>query len=268
MKKIILTATAVALIAFASYAADVPQTPPAEGTAAPKFSLQSQEAATVSLDQFKGKWVVLYFYPKDFTSGCTLEAHNFQRDLAKYEQKNAVIVGVSLDTVDSHKSFCTKEGLNFKLLADTDHAVTTRIRLADGCTTAPRTSRNTFLIDPNGRHPQGLSEGETGHAQRRRAGRPGHPASEEITYETSRPDKVAAGGFSCPRSMVTRRVRRSNSAAAPRSGQRIAPGLPRSSRQQWSIPRRRRKPRNSENVGRTLQSDDRARSDLKVRTTL
>ena len=74
------------------------------------FSLQSQDASAVSLDQLKGKWVVLYFYPKDFTSGCTLEAHNFQRDLARYEKKNAVILGVSLDAVDSHKSFCTKEG--------------------------------------------------------------------------------------------------------------------------------------------------------------
>jgi len=77
----------------------------------------------VSLDQFKGKWVVLYFYPKDFTSGCTVEAHNFQRDLDKYTQRNAVILGVSVDTVDSHKSFCTKESLNFKLLADPGHTV-------------------------------------------------------------------------------------------------------------------------------------------------
>jgi len=66
---------------------------------------------------------VLYFYPKDFTSGCTLEAHNFQRDLAKYKAMHAVILGVSVDTAESHKSFCTKEGLNFKLLADTDAKV-------------------------------------------------------------------------------------------------------------------------------------------------
>jgi peroxiredoxin Q/BCP len=77
----------------------------------------------VSLGQFKGKWVVLYFYPKDFSSGCTVEAHNFQRDIDKYTGKNAVIVGVSVDNADSHKSFCAKEGLNFKLLADSSHAV-------------------------------------------------------------------------------------------------------------------------------------------------
>jgi peroxiredoxin Q/BCP len=62
--------------------------------------------------------VVLYFYPKDFTGGCTLEAHNFQRDLEKFKAANAVVLGVSLDTADSHKSFCTKESLTFKLLAD------------------------------------------------------------------------------------------------------------------------------------------------------
>src|SRR6202522_3572278 len=95
--------------------------PPVAGTQAPDFSLPSQEGTQVSLDQFKGKWVVLYFYPKDFTSGCTIEAHNFQRDIDKYTEKNAVILGVSVDNVDSHKSFCTKEGLNFKLLADSNH---------------------------------------------------------------------------------------------------------------------------------------------------
>jgi len=70
--------------------------------------------------------VVLYFYPKDFTTGCTIEAHNFQRDLAQYEQKNAVIIGVSVQDEDSHQKFCTKEGLSFKLLADTKQEVSTR----------------------------------------------------------------------------------------------------------------------------------------------
>ena len=92
---------------------------PAAGTAAPTFKLVTNEGKEASLSDFAGKWVVLYFYPKDFTSGCTLQARNFQRDLAKYEKANAVILGVSLDTAESHKSFCAKEGLNFKLLADT-----------------------------------------------------------------------------------------------------------------------------------------------------
>src|SRR5215470_8440843 len=77
--------------------------PPQAGSKAPEFTLNSQEGTPVSLNQFHGKWVVLYFYPKDFTSGCTVEAHNFQRDLAKYEAANAVILGVSVDNAESHK---------------------------------------------------------------------------------------------------------------------------------------------------------------------
>src|SRR6202050_5899993 len=96
---------------------------PAEGSKAPDFTLNSQEGTAVSLHDYKGKWVVLYFYPKDMTTGCTIEAHNFQRDLSQYEQKDTVILGVSVDPVDSHKQFCTKEGLNFKLLADPDKKV-------------------------------------------------------------------------------------------------------------------------------------------------
>src|SRR5579859_721060 len=87
---------------------------PAVGTQAPDFTLNSQEGKPVSLHDFKGKWVVLYFYPKDMTTGCTIEAHNFQRDLAKYNALNAVILGVSLDTVESHKTFCSKDSLTFK----------------------------------------------------------------------------------------------------------------------------------------------------------
>src|SRR5579862_177268 len=96
---------------------------PAVGALAPDFTLQSQEGKTVSLHDFRGQWVVLYFYPKDFTSGCTIEAHNFQRDLAQYDAKKAAILGVSEDSVDSHKEFCTKESLTFKLLADPEHKV-------------------------------------------------------------------------------------------------------------------------------------------------
>jgi thioredoxin-dependent peroxiredoxin len=124
---------------------------PEEGTVAPKFALKSQEGTEVRLDDLKGKWVVLYFYPKDFTSGCTLEAHNFQRDLAGYEKKNAVIIGISVDTVDSHKDFCAKEGLNFRLLADTDYRVSELYGSLMEYQGKPIAARNTFIIDPNGK---------------------------------------------------------------------------------------------------------------------
>src|SRR6267378_6429640 len=101
------------------------QQQPEVGKPAPDFSLTTGEGSQVSLKDYHGKWVVLYFYPKDFTSGCTLEARNFQRDLAKYEDSGAVILGVSVDTAQSHKDFCTKEGLNFKLLAYPDGKVST-----------------------------------------------------------------------------------------------------------------------------------------------
>ena len=121
---------------------------PTVGTPAPGFTLNSQEGTPVSLKGYQGKWVVLYFYPKDMTTGCTIEAHNFQRDLAQYEQKNAVILGISADTVDSHKEFCTKDGLTFKLLADPSHKVTLEYgSLAPSGTVA---LRNTFVIDPQG----------------------------------------------------------------------------------------------------------------------
>src|SRR5258707_10769242 len=90
---------------------------PAVGVPAPDFTLTSNEGQPTKLQEYRGKWVVLYFYPKDFTSGCTLEAHNFQQDLAQYERANAVILGVSVDTAQSHKDFCAKEGLSFKLLS-------------------------------------------------------------------------------------------------------------------------------------------------------
>ena len=149
MKIVPMLFLTVMLATLFAVAADQPQ-PPAAGSPAPAFSLPNQEGAQVSLDQFKGKWVVLYFYPKDFTSGCTVEAHNFQRDIDKYTQKNAVILGVSVDNVDSHKSFCTKEGLNFKLLADSDHTVVQKYGSVMEYNGMVLAARNTFLIDPTG----------------------------------------------------------------------------------------------------------------------
>ena len=119
------------------------------GQMAPDFTLASQDGSKISLHDYRGKWVVLYFYPKDGTSGCTLEAHNFQRDIAKYLQLNAEIVGVSVDSADSHKDFCAKQGLHFKLLADTDKKVS---EAYDSLMMIIHySSRNTFLISPEGK---------------------------------------------------------------------------------------------------------------------
>jgi peroxiredoxin Q/BCP len=124
---------------------------PAVGSSAPAVALTSNEGSRVDLKDYHGKWVVLYFYPKDFTSGCTLEAHNFQRDLEKYKQMKAVILGVSVDTAESHKSFCTKEGLNFKLLSDVDAKVSTEYGSVMDYNGNKLSARNTFIIDPQGK---------------------------------------------------------------------------------------------------------------------
>jgi len=125
--------------------------PPAVGSTAPDFTLNSQEGKPVSLHDFKGKWVVLYFYPKDMTTGCTIEAHNFQRDLAKYEAKDAVILGVSVQDEKSHQQFCTKESLTFKLLADTDKKVSQEYDSIMNLGVVKLSARHTYLIGPDGK---------------------------------------------------------------------------------------------------------------------
>jgi peroxiredoxin Q/BCP len=122
------------------------------GSPAPNFSLPSQEDKLVSLGDYKGKWVVLYFYPKDQTSGCTIEAHNFQRDLPLYDKANAVVLGVSLDTVESHKTWCSKDSLTFKLLADPDHKAIDAYGVPiAGMGPIRYAKRTTFLISPQGK---------------------------------------------------------------------------------------------------------------------
>jgi peroxiredoxin Q/BCP len=145
--RIVLSAVLIAaLMVLVASAAEAPTA----GTKAPDFTLKSQEGKTVSLHDFKGKWVVLYFYPKDFTQGCTIEAHNFQRDLDQYTAKKAAIVGMSADNVDSHQQFCTKENLSFKLLADEKHEVVNTYGSTQKFGDAEVAARNTFLVDPQG----------------------------------------------------------------------------------------------------------------------
>ena len=100
----------------------------------------------LNLAAFRGRWLVLYFYPRDFTSGCTLEARGFQRDLASFEARGASVVGVSADDAESHASFCGSEGLAYPLLSDPAGEVSRRY----GSWMAPYSLRHTFLIDPEG----------------------------------------------------------------------------------------------------------------------
>ncbi len=141
----------VCVLALASSAVMASTDPPAVGVSAPNFKLKTNEGKAASLKDYRGKWVVLYFYPKDFTGGCTLEAHNFQGDLAKYEKLNTVILGVSVDSVGSHKAFCAKEGLTFKLLSDQDAKVSTKYGSVMENKGAKLSARNTFLIGPDGK---------------------------------------------------------------------------------------------------------------------
>jgi len=143
LKKMML---GMALAASVALPAEVP----AVGSPAPGFTLPSQEGKPVSLKDFQGKWVVLYFYPKDMTPGCTIEAHNFQRDQAQYDKMKAAIVGVSVDSVDSHVEFCTKENLSFKMLADVKQEVVNQYGSTQKFGANTVAARNTFLIDPKG----------------------------------------------------------------------------------------------------------------------
>ena len=114
---------------------------------APEFTLPTNTGdGDISLADYRGKWVVLYFYPQDFTPGCTLEAKRFQQDLAKYEARNTQIIGVSADDVSSHEDFCDSEGLKFPLLADVDGSISK----AYGSWLGSRSLRHTYIIDPEG----------------------------------------------------------------------------------------------------------------------
>jgi peroxiredoxin Q/BCP len=144
---VLLAGAALSIRGIADDTAAMPQV----GQVAPDFSLPSQDGSKISLDSFRGKWVVLYFYPKDMTTGCTIEAHNFQQDMEKYQKLDAVVVGVSVDSTGSHKEFCAKEGLSFKLLSDEDKKVVVQYGSMGDHMGIKMAKRNTFLIDPKGK---------------------------------------------------------------------------------------------------------------------
>ncbi len=148
----LLQSAAVACVTLMLGAAAVAQESPAVGAAAPKFRLQDQTGKWRALGDYRGKWVVLYFYPMDSTPGCTTQACEFRDNIFAYRDLGAVILGVSVDKVDSHKSFSEEHNLPFPILADVDKKVTTSYgTLKKYVGMIERARRDTFIIDPDGR---------------------------------------------------------------------------------------------------------------------
>ncbi|MGH8372101.1 MAG: peroxiredoxin [Gammaproteobacteria bacterium] len=138
----------ILLVGFVVRAADAPR----DGQMAPDFRLQDQNGAWRSLSQYHGQWVVLYFYPKDETPGCTTEACTFRDDLVKFQTRGVHVLGVSLDDTQSHAEFAAKYHLPFPLLADTTHQVAASYGvLTSFLGLFHYARRETFLIDPQGR---------------------------------------------------------------------------------------------------------------------
>ena len=141
-----LALAAAGFVGAAAFAAEI-----ILGQPAPEFELADQNGQLHSLEDYRDRWVVLYFYPKDETPGCTTEACEFRDNIFAFRERNAVILGVSLDDVESHKAFAENYSLPFTLLADTEgtaaeaYGVKTRML---GMTVA---KRQTFIIDPTGR---------------------------------------------------------------------------------------------------------------------
>lgn len=126
-----------------------------KGNKAPAFTAENQDGVTMKLADFAGKWLVLYFYPKDNTSGCTLEAIDFTGLVSKFQKKNAVVVGVSPDSVKSHVGFCDKHDLKLTLLSDPDHTMLEKYGVWQEKSMYGKkymgVARTTVLIDPDGR---------------------------------------------------------------------------------------------------------------------
>ena len=141
---------------------------PEVGGPAPAFRLQDQEGQWHALSDYEGKWVALYFYPKDDTPGCTTQACGFRDNIFAFNREGAVILGISVDDVASHKAFAAKHGLPFTLLADTDKSVTRMygvLKTYMGVMEMAR--RDTFIVDPEGRIAKHYeSVDPDGHSQR------------------------------------------------------------------------------------------------------
>jgi len=143
----LLLAGGLLLFRSVSMAGDLPKI----GQAAPSFSLQDQNGKTHRLADYSGQWLVLYFYPKDDTPGCTKEACSFRDDLQQLEKLGAKVVGISVDDTGSHAKFAEKYHLPFPLLADTDARVAESYGALNNLLVIKIARRYTFLIDPRGK---------------------------------------------------------------------------------------------------------------------
>lgn len=151
---IVVSGLAVALAALAAWAllaGGAHAATPEAGAQAPEFSLPDQSGAPHALKDYYGKWVVLYFYPKDGTPGCTTEACEFRDDIFAFRELGAVILGVSVDPESSHKEFAEKHHLPFTLLADSATKVTRLYGLESNFFGMKLARRDTFIVDPTGR---------------------------------------------------------------------------------------------------------------------
>ncbi len=123
---------------------------PAAGSVAPDLKLQDQHGDWHTLEQYKGQWVALYFYPKDATPGCTKEACSFRDSIFAFRERDAVILGISLDDVASHEEFAREHSLPFSLLSDADHEVSEQYGVVRNLGLIKFAKRQTFLIAPDG----------------------------------------------------------------------------------------------------------------------
>ncbi|MCF6319660.1 MAG: peroxiredoxin [Proteobacteria bacterium] len=121
-----------------------------QGKAAPDFDLPDQHGKFHTLKEYRGRWLILYFYPKDDTPGCTTQAKNFTTDYKTFEELGAVVVGASLDDIESHKAFAEKYQIPYTLLADKDKVMATAYDVVKKIPLMHYAKRQTFIIDPDG----------------------------------------------------------------------------------------------------------------------
>jgi peroxiredoxin Q/BCP len=146
MKKILF-----ALLLVFSSTSVIADEQPAQGSAAPSFNLQDQNGEWHALEDYRGRWLAIYFYPKDDTPGCTTEACNFRDNIYAFKAIDAAVVGISVDDVESHKAFSDKYKLPFTILADSDNKTASDYGVLRDYKLLKLASRQSFLVDPDGK---------------------------------------------------------------------------------------------------------------------